>query len=222
MSDKIIQSILVTVDNVIFTIMDRKLHLLLIERGVQPYKGYRALPGGFVKEEEWLEQAARRRLREEAWVTQVYLEQLYTFGDLHRDPRGRVVTTAYMAICHEVHSNTTAGSDANKSQYVPFKDLPSLAFDHLEIVRYAYQRLRSKLEYTNAAQYFLPKYFSLKQLQDVYEIILGQRFDVRNFRKKILSLHLIRQTEKVEVGVTHRPAKLYEFIHKDLQISPLF
>lgn len=151
-------------------------------------------------------------------MTQVYLEQLYTFGDLHRDPRGRVVTTAYMAICHEIHSKTTAGSDAAKSQYFSIKELPSLAFDHLEIIRYAYQRLRSKLESTNVAQYFLPKYFSLKQLQNVYEIILGQKIDVRNFRKKIQSLRLIRQTDKVEVGVTHRPAALYEFIHKELEV----
>lgn len=221
MTGMIKQSILVTVDNVIFTIRDKKLQLLLVERWVTPYKWYRALPWWFVLEDESLEKAARRKLHAKAHVTNVYLEQLYTFSDPHRDPRGRVITTVYMAICHEAHSTATAGADAVNALYYPIKELPPLAFDHLEIVKYAYQRLRAKLEYTNAAQYFLPRYFTLKQLQDVYEIILWQHLDVRNFRKKLQSLHIVRETDKMEVGVTHRPAKLYEFVNKNLEVSQI-
>lgn len=131
------------------------------------------------------------------------------------------MTTAYMAICHEAQSKTIAGSDATKSAYFSIKELPSLAFDHLEIVRYAYKRLRAKLDYTNAAQYFLPRYFSLKQLQEVYEVILGQSMDVRNFRKRMQTLHLIRKTDKKEAAVMHRPASLYEFTNKELEINSL-
>ena len=213
------QSILVTVDNVIFTIIDKKLQILLIERIVPPYKWYWALPGGFVLDDESLEQAARRELREETNVQNVYLEQLATFSDPHRDPRGRVITTAYMAICHQVDSVAMAWSDAAKAQYFSIKELPTLAFDHLDIVKSAYKKIRSKLETTNVAQYFLSKFFTITQLQSIYEVILGQHLDVRNFRKKILGLDIIKQSDKKEVWVTHRPAKLYEFINKEIEIK---
>ena len=109
----------------------------------------------------------------------------------------------------------------SKSEFFNIKHIPDLAFDHFDIIKYAYQRLKRKLEYTNVAQYFLPKYFTLSQLQSIYEIIMGYTFDVRNFRKKVKSLHIIKETNEYEQDVGHRPAKLYEFIHKDITITEI-
>jgi 8-oxo-dGTP diphosphatase len=214
----IIQNIKVTVDIVVFTIISQELHVLLIKRWVAPYEWMWAIPWWFVEEDESCYQAAHRELREETWVRRLYLEQLYTFSEPKRDPRGRVVSIAYMALMSDAQ-DTKAGTDAAESQFHPFKRLPPLAFDHLDILKYAYQRLKRKLEYTNAAQYFLPKRFTLSHLQNIYEIIMWYKFDVRNFRKKLKTLNIVRETDEYESNVWHRPAKLYEFIHKELQIA---
>src|SRR6516162_6499682 len=140
--------LLVTADVVLFTIRDRKLHLLLIKRLAKPFENRYALPGGFVHEDESLDAAANRELREETGVDKVYLEQLYTFGDPKRDPRGRVVTVAYYALVPHQQS-LQAGTDASDAAWFPIDDLPSLAFDHRKIADYAHQRLRNKLDYTN-------------------------------------------------------------------------
>lgn len=213
-----IQDMKVTVDMVVFTIIAKELHILLIKRWIPPFQWMRAIPWWFVESGESCYQAAHRELREETWVKRLYLEQLYTFSEPNRDPRGRVVSIAHLALMSDIQT-ITAGSDASEWQFHPFKRLPPLAFDHLEIVKYAYQRLKRKLEYTNVAQYFLPKRFTLSQLQIIYEIILGYAFDVRNFRKKLKSLNIVKETNDYEKWVWHRPAKLYEFIHKELQIA---
>jgi len=212
------QHILVTVDNIIFTITEGSLQILLIKRLIDPFKGERALPGWFVLENETLQEAAYRELAEETSVKNAYLEQLYTFSEVKRDPRGRTISCAYMAMISRENMTLKAWSDASEVKFFDIKKLPKLWFDHKKIVNYAIQRLKWKMEYTNVAQYILPKKFTLRQLQDVYETVLDQAIDVRNFRKKIDKLDIVKPTWEKEIGVQYRPAKLYTFIDKQLKI----
>lgn len=212
------QHILVTVDNIIFTITEGSLQILLIKRLIDPFKGKWALPGGFVLENETLQEAAYRELAEETSVKNVYLEQLYTFSEVKRDPRWRTISCSYIALMSRENMTLKAWSDASEAKFFDVKKLPKLAFDHKKIVEYAIQRLKWKMEYTNVAQYILPKKFTLRQLQDVYQTILDQEIDVRNFRKKIDKLGLVKETWEKEIGVQYRPVKLYNFVDKNLKI----
>ena len=212
------QHILVTVDNIIFTITEGGLQILLIKRLIEPFKGEWALPGWFVLDDETLLEAAYRELEEETSVKNAYLEQLYTFSEVKRDPRGRTISCAYIALMPRENMSIKAWSDASEAKFFDIKKLPKLAFDHKKIVEYAIQRLKWKMEYTNVAQYILAKKFTLRQLQDVYETILDQQIDVRNFRKKIDKLGIVRETGEKEIGVQYRPAKLYTFMDKNLKI----
>jgi 8-oxo-dGTP diphosphatase len=169
-----------------------------------------AIPGGFVRIDESLEDAAQRELEEETGVHDVYLEQLYTFGDRGRDPRGRVVTVAYFALVPTDVVQPHAGHDASDARWWSVYDLPPLAFDHADILTYALQRLRYKLEYTAVGFELLPGTFTLSELQSAYEIILGEELDKRNFRRKILSADVIEATGEYRTG-EGRPAKLYRF-----------
>lgn len=215
----IIQSILVTVDPVIFTIINKQLHVLLVKRANEPFKDKWSLPGWFVKEDESLDGAANRKLFEETWIKDLYLEQLYTFWEIHRDPSWRTVSIAYMALLS--NSNVTL---ATQSQYIteitfyPVLQLPEMSFDHQHIINYSVQRLKYKLEYTNVAQFLLPSQFTLRELQDVYEIVIWETFDTRNFRKKLDKLKIIQETWIRVVRWVHRPAMLYEFINKEVSI----
>jgi len=201
----------VTVDTVIFTIRDRSLQALLVRRGIAPFKGRWAIPGGFIHDNESLDEAARRELREETGVRDVYLEQLYSFGDPKRDPRGRVITIAYFALIASDHAPLKAGTDAADARWFPMDALPPLAFDHADILAYALERLRYKLEYTTVGFQFLPKAFTLSELQEVYEAILGKKLDKRNFRRKIELLRILKPTgEWRRAG--RRPARLYGFV----------
>jgi len=204
-----------TTDVVIFTIRDRQLKLLLIMRGGEPFKGCWALPGGFVRLDEDLEAGARRELAEETGITDVYLEQLYTFGAVDRDPRERVITVAYYALIPSDHLVLQASSDADAVAWFGMKELPILAFDHQAIVKKAHRRLVAKLDYSTIAFQFMPEVFTLAELQDVFEIILGESLDRRNFRKWILALDQIEETGEVRREGAHRPAKLYRAIHRD-------
>jgi 8-oxo-dGTP diphosphatase len=199
----------VTVDIVIFTIRDGKLQLLLIRRAGEPYRGKWALPGGFVEMEEDLEQAARRELEEETGVSAAYLEQLYTFGRPGRDPRERVITVAYYALIPSERLELHAASDAEAAGWFALDELPDLAFDHDEIFTMAHQRLVSKLDYSTIAFQLLGEVFTLTELQRVYEIILQESLDKRNFRKWIISLGAIEETGEDKRDGAHRPAKLY-------------
>jgi 8-oxo-dGTP diphosphatase len=201
----------VTVDVLVFTIAEGQLKVALIKRGIPPFKNRWAIPGGFVHIDESLEQAAQRELAEEAGVEGVYLEQLYTFGALERDPRGRVITVAYYALVPDVHSSLVASTDASEAQWFAVDALPPLAFDHKEILEMALERLKSKLEYSNIAYSLLSPKFRLTELQQVYEIILGRPLDKRNFRKRMLSLGLLEATSQVDRSGAHRPAQLYRF-----------
>jgi 8-oxo-dGTP diphosphatase len=205
------QAIAVTVDALIFTVADGALRIALIRRGIEPQRGWWAIPGGFVLPGESLEEAALREVREEAGVRDIYLEQLYTFGAPDRDPRGRVVTIAYFALVPAAHIQLAASTDAAEANWFALDALPSLAFDHADIVRIGVERLRAKLEYSSIAYALLPERFRLSELQQVYEAILGRPMDKRNFRKHILSLGLLEQTEAVEASGAHRPARLYRF-----------
>jgi 8-oxo-dGTP diphosphatase len=193
----------VAVDCVVFGLDEADLKVLLIQRKLSPFQHAWALPGGFVRMDETIDEAARRELEEEAGVSDVYLEQLYTFGTLDRDPRERVVTIAHYALAKLSDHRIRAATDAMGVGWFALDDLPKLAFDHDEIVTRAQERLRG-FE-------LLPPRFSLTQLQRLYEIILGTELDKRNFRKKILSLDLIVETDEVEQGVRHRAARLYRF-----------
>ena len=201
----------VAVDIVIFTIQSGELRVLLIKRGIAPFAGKFAIPGGFVLEDESLDQAALRELKEETGVGDVYLEQLYSFGDPGRDPRGRVITVAYYALISGDRSPLVAGTDAADAQWCAVRELPNLAFDHRKILDYALERLRNKLEYTTVGFQLLPSRFSLTELQEVYEAILGKKLDKRNFRRKLALLKVLRPTREYRHG-GRRPARLYEFV----------
>jgi len=208
-------SIQVTVDIVIFTIRESALRVLLIRRGIPPFKGRMAVPGGFVHPDESLQRAALRELKEETGVRDVYLEQLYSFGDPRRDPRGRVVTVAYYALIPGDHP-LRAGSDASAAAWWPVKKLPPLAFDHRTIVDYALERLRNKLEYTTVGFQLLPKKFTLPELQAVYEAILGKSLDKRNFRKKMDLLGILKPLNQWR-RTGRKPARLYSFAAKKFE-----
>ena len=206
------QTIHVTVDIVVFTVHEETLQVLLIERGIDPFKGLYALPGGFVLAEETLEQAVFRELFEETGTKDVYLEQLYTFGDPHRDSRGRVVTVAYYALVPTDKSPLLAGTDAAAAGWYPVSALPPLAFDHKRIVEYAVDRLRNKLEYTNVGFQLLPAKFTLSALQALHEAILGKPLDKRNFRRKVLGLGLVKPSKEMQ-ATGRKPARLFSFRH---------
>ncbi|HEV7557603.1 MAG TPA: NUDIX domain-containing protein [Kofleriaceae bacterium] len=199
------------VDCVVFGLDEVDLKVLLIQRRLQPFQHAWALPGGFVHVDETLDEAARRELAEEAGVTDIYLEQLYTFGTLDRDPRERVVTVAYFALAKLSDHRIRAATDAMGVGWFSLDELPKLAFDHSEVVTTARDRLRGKVRYAPVGFELLPPRFSLTQLQRLYEIILGTDLDKRNFRKKILAMDLIVETDEVEQNVRHRAARLYRF-----------
>jgi 8-oxo-dGTP diphosphatase len=204
----------VTVDCVVLGLDSDDLKVLLVQRGVDPFKHAWALPGGFVKDDEELDAAARRELKEETNIEEVFLEQLYTFGTPGRDPRGRVITVAYYALAKLSDYRVKAATDAENVGWYALDKLPPLAFDHSEIITRAVERLRGKVRYAPIGFELLPPRFSLTQLQRLYEIVLERQLDKRNFRKKILSLGLVVETDEVETGVRHRAARLYRFDKK--------
>lgn len=201
----------ITVDVVIFALRSSRLHLLLVQRKLPPFEGSWAIPGGFVRESEPLDAAARRELAEETGVHDVYLEQLYTFGDPRRDPRGRVISVTYIALVRAEQQQLQASDDAAAVRWFAVDDLPRpLAFDHDQIMRYAVDRLRSKLEYTTLAFQLLPAVFTLPQLKQIYEQILGEQLDRGNFYRKIKAAELLEETNGYREG-KGRPARLYRF-----------
>ena len=208
----------VTVDVVIFSLYAGDLYVLLIKRINPPYQNRWALPGGFVLPNESLEAAAERKLMEETGVKADYSEQLYTFGAVQRDPRMRIITVAYFALVpYAALADSPAAESSNNEEsqegarWISFKELPDLAFDHRQIVEYAHQRLRYKLEYTAIGFQLLPDIFTLTQLQRAYETVLDEPLDKRNFRRKILAADVIEETgEKTKEG-EGRPAKLYRY-----------
>ncbi|HQU58779.1 MAG: NUDIX hydrolase [Phaeodactylibacter sp.] len=201
-----------TVDCIIFGLNESNtLKVLLIQRDHPPFEGQWALPGGFVDPDEDLEAAALRELEEETGVRNVFIEQLYTFGEPGRDPRGRVVSVAYFALVNLEEHPVTADSDARRVGWFQIDQLPNLAFDHQKILQVGIARLRAKVRYQPIGFELLPDQFTLTQLQKLYETILGvEELNKRNFRTRILKMGVLREMGKQE-GVAHRPAKLYSF-----------
>ena len=207
-----------TVDCVVFGFeADAALRVLLIQRKLPPYQGHWALPGGFVRVDESVDAAAVRELQEETGVAEVFLEQLYTFGAVERDPRDRIVSVAYYALINLQEHPVQAATDASDAQWFELSALPELGFDHREILERAIARLRAKIRYEPIGFELLPKRFTLSQLQRLYEQILERSLDKRNFRKKLLKMNLLIDTGEKEQGVAHRAAQLYQFDLEEYQ-----
>ncbi len=201
----------VTVDCVVFGLdKSEEIRVLLIKRAYPPFKDSWALPGGFVIENETLEEAARRELHEETGVRDLFIEQLYTFGKLNRDPRGHVISVAYYALVNLDKHPPSASTDASEAKWYKLSEIPELAFDHLKILETATNRLNSKVRYQPVGFELLPEKFTLSELQNLYETILGKPLNRRNFRSKFLKMGILEQLER-QKDVAHRPANLYKF-----------
>jgi 8-oxo-dGTP diphosphatase len=201
----------IAVDVVLFTIQGGTLKVLLVKRRQAPFKGDWALPGGLVGPEESVDNAVLRELQEETSISHIYLEQLYTFGEPTRDPRGRVISIAYYALVNWQQFQLKARHQATEADWFAVKRLPPLAFDHRRIVDYALERLQNKINYTTVGFQLLPRQFTLTELQSSYEVILGRRLDKRNFRRKMLQLGILRGTREFKAHGRQRPARLYTF-----------
>lgn len=201
----------VTVDVVIFRLVESSLQVLLIQRRDAPFLDRWALPGGFIKMDESLDEAALRELREETSVTGVSIEQLQAFGEPNRDPRGRVISVAYLALISPEDIKIKAGDDAAQVQWFAVNAVPKLAFDHTAILKLALQRLRLETEYGDAPFKLLHREFTLSQLQSTYEVILSKRLDKRNFRRKVLQAKILLSTSRRRSG-NGRPAELFTYV----------
>ena len=203
----------ITTDVVIFTIKDNKLQVLLVKRASEPFKGRWAIPGGFIRLSENLDNAALRILKEKTAVQNIYLEQLYTFGDPLRYPNSRVITCAYFALIRsdDLKLGFEKNTQVTEVEWHKVYSLPQLAFDHKEIIEYSLKRMRERLEFCPIAFQLLPEKFTLTELQHSYELILAKKLDKRNFRKKMLSSNMLVETNEYTKSVSKRPAALYSF-----------
>ena len=201
----------VATDLLVFTVEDDKLKILLVERSEEPFKNALALPGVFVGINETLDEAARRGIKEETGIKNIYFEQLYTFGEVKRDPRMRIISVAYMALVPLEKLDFIAGERTVNAALYDAEEIISskkkLAFDHKDIIKYARWRLANKVEYTDIAFHLVGEEFTLPALQKVYEILLGKSLYKANFRKKIAPM--IEETEFVTSGDKHRPSRFY-------------
>jgi 8-oxo-dGTP diphosphatase len=200
-----------TVDCVVFGFDGGDLKVLLIQRALEPFKGRWALPGGFVRVDETLDDAARRELEEETGLKNVFLEQLYSFGEVDRDPRERVVSVAYYALVKLSDHRARAATDAANARWFPLSKIPKLAFDHASILGAARHRLTGKVRYQPIGFELLPPKFTLSQLQGLYESVLETKLDKRNFRKKVLGFGLLLPLNETQMTGRHRPAQLFRF-----------
>ena len=198
-------------DCVVFGFDEAELKVLLIQRALEPFKGKWALPGGFVHVDETIDDAARRELAEEAGLKEVFLEQLYTFGALGRDPRERVVSVAHYALVKLSDHQAKAATDAANAEWFPISNAPKLAFDHAEILALALARLKAKVRYQPIGFELLPPKFTLSELQHLYEAVLETDLDKRNFRKKVLGFGLLVPLKETRMAGRHRPAQLFRF-----------
>ncbi|MGB4774499.1 MAG: NUDIX domain-containing protein [Daejeonella sp.] len=202
-----------SIDCVIFGFDGGELKVLLIERNEEPFKDWWALPGYLVEPEEGIDHAANRILHELTGLRDIYMDQFYTFGDVDRHPRGRVITVAYYAM---IRLNGTkelkpVTSYARKAVWIPVNDLPKLGFDHTKIFEKGFEKIRNKISYQPIAFELLPEKFTLTQLQGLYEVILNKKLDKRNFRKKMLNYGILKELDEKQKGVSYRAAKLYKF-----------
>ena len=199
----------VTTDCVLFGFNGERLQVLLIERGIEPFKGRWAFPGGFLKMDETAEEGAKRELKEETGLENAYIQQLHTFSAPNRDPRERVITIAYYALVKI--QEVKGGDDAASARWFPLDEIPPLAFDHDYILRMATQRLREQIHFQPIGFELLPEKFTIKELQSLYEAILGINFDRRNFAKKMLHLEILTELNETVWPTPKREARLYKF-----------
>lgn len=199
----------VTTDCVIFGFDGQRLQVLLIERGIEPYKGRWAFPGGFLNPDETAEQGALRELQEETGLTGAYIEQFHTYTDPNRDPRERVITIAYYALVRI--QEVKGGDDAAKAQWFALDEVPQLAFDHDRILRDAMRQIRERIHFEPIGFELLPEKFTMKELQSLYEAILDIKFDRRNFAKKMLHFELLTDLDETANPSAKREAKLFSF-----------
>ena len=218
---KLIKTPSVAVDTVIFSIIENELKVLLAKIKYGSFVGKFGVPGGRVGIEETLEETAKRELYEKTGVKNVYLEQLYSFGSLKRDPKTRIVSVSYFALIDNNKVKLFSTGKYSDIGWFPVHKSKKLAYDHNEIIEYALFRLKNKIKYTNIMCSLLSEKFTLSELQKAYEIILEKRMDKRNFRKKILSSKLIKESG-VKVGVPYRPSKLYSFKSKEPVFIEMF
>lgn len=208
----------VTTDCAVFGFNGSGLSVLLIKRGIEPYQGSWAFPGGFLNMDETAEQGALRELQEETGVRDIYIEQLQAFTGVDRDPRERVLTIAFLAFVRQDDYEVLGGDDAAEARWFPVDELPPLAFDHAEIMRVALERLRWKIQYEPLAFRLLNSTFTMSQLQTIYEAVLGQTFDRRNFHKKMLAMGYVISTDET-TSSNGRPATLYRFDEAKFQAA---
>jgi 8-oxo-dGTP diphosphatase len=207
------------VDVVMFAVVDGKLSVLLGEVNRPPYyTNIEAFIGGMIDANETAEMALERHVASKTSIKKAYTEQLYTFSEIERDPRNRVISISYIGLVRPDALKQELGAGL---RWCPVRSLPKLAYDHGEMYKVALGRLKGKVSYTNIAQYLLPKEFTLSELQAVYELILGKEIDKRNFRKKIIALDIVRETGEMQQGVKNRPAALYRFTSEKLTELPL-
>jgi len=201
----------VTTDCVIFGFDGKDLNIALIERGLEPFKGYWALPGGFIKMDETVEECARRELEEETGARVLYMEQLHVFSEVDRDPRERVLTVAFYALVSKSDYNLVGGDDAASAAWFPWDELPPLAFDHQKIVKTAKERLRERLRTAPLAFKLLGEKFKMSELQRLYELINHTTYDRRNFQRKMRSSGFIAEEGIDSTPTASRPPQLYSF-----------
>lgn len=199
----------VTTDCAIFGFDGSNLQILLIKRGIEPYKGKWALPGGFLNPDESAEAGALRELKEETGIESAYIEQFHTYSEPNRDPRERVITIAHLALIKL--QEVKGGDDAADARWFPIDEVPQLAFDHDAILRDAISRLRERMHFHPIGYDLLPDKFTIKELQNLYESVLGVRFDRRNFAKKMLHLGILTRLEETVWPTPKREANLFKF-----------
>lgn len=202
-----------TADCVIFGFKENELRVLLIERNEYPFKDWWGLPGFFVENNETIDDAVKRILYEHTGLTNIYMEQLYTFGDLQRHPQGRIITVAYYAMLRleELDNLKPSTNYVRNAAWHPLKNLPELAFDHRHIINKSIEKIRRKISHSPIAFELLPEKFTLTQLQQLYEAIWDKKLDKRNFRKKMLNYNILKELNEKQKGVSYRAAKLYKF-----------
>ncbi len=210
-----IAKMLVAVDIVVFSAIKGRLQVLLIRRKNPPFRNSYALPGGFVEERENLEEAALRELHEETGVKDIFIKKLTAYGDVGRDPRGRIVTVAFLAFIDSEKFRLEGKGDSLEAEWKPISDVKQLAFDHMKILNDALVELRYDIQTTNIAAQLLPEKFTLAELQNLYEIVLGVQLDKRNFRKRISGLKILKPTRETRMEGAHRPAQLFKFKERD-------
>ena len=208
------QKLAITTDCVIFGFDGGELSLLLVERDNEPYKNTWALPGGFILINETSEQCAKRILEEKAGIKNVFIEQLFTFSEIDRDPRERIISIGYFALVNKSQYKLIAGRDTVNAEWFKLSTLPKLAFDHDKIVHAALQRLKGKVSYQPIGFELLDEKFTLTHLQQLYEAILEIAIDKRNFRKKILGMGFLKALDEKEKNVAHKAARFYSFDNK--------